>query len=130
MEQQFNRHHDATNRTFSLRQPALAKDYRDGVQKLTAGRTLRRTGRVTYNVEVQSSIWVLHANQLRPSFQPVTVPSSRVIPLDILLDTFDLPQDVLAAVPNPQAHRPSICTSRRWAGRSRRQAVHMQVSPG
>ncbi|KAF6773883.1 hypothetical protein AHF37_07289 [Paragonimus kellicotti] len=100
----------------------LAKDYRDGVEKWTAGRILRRTGRVTYDVEVQSSIWVRHANQLRPSFQPVTVPSSRVIPLDILLDTFELPQDVSAAAPNPEAHPPSICTPRRWTDRSRRQA--------
>ncbi|KAF6773972.1 hypothetical protein AHF37_06755 [Paragonimus kellicotti] len=110
-------------------QPVFTKDYRDGIEKWTAGRILRRTGRVTYDVEVQSSIWVRHANQLRPSFQPVTVPSSRVIPLDILLDTFELPQDVSAAAPNPEAHPPSICTPRRWTDRSRRQVVHMQVNP-
>ncbi|KAF7261755.1 hypothetical protein EG68_00626 [Paragonimus skrjabini miyazakii] len=81
MEQQFNRRHGATNRTFSLGQFVLAKEYRDGVEKWTAGRILRRTGRVTYDGELQSSIWVRHANQLRPSFQPATVASSRVISL-------------------------------------------------
>ncbi|KAF7234807.1 hypothetical protein EG68_11686 [Paragonimus skrjabini miyazakii] len=94
MEQQFNRRHGATNRTFSLGQFVLAKDYRGVGEMWTAGRILRRTGRVTYDVEVQSSVWVRHANQLRPSFQPVTVPSNRIIPLDVLLDTFDLSQDV------------------------------------
>ncbi|KAF7255986.1 hypothetical protein EG68_06649 [Paragonimus skrjabini miyazakii] len=119
MEQQFNRRHGANNRTFSLGQLVLSKDCRDGVEKWTAGRILRRTGRVTYDVEVQSSMWV----------HPVTVPSSRVILLDILLDTFDLPQDVSAAAPTLEAHPPSICTPRRWTNRSRRQVMHMKVNP-
>ncbi|KAF6779109.1 hypothetical protein AHF37_01218 [Paragonimus kellicotti] len=63
-------------------------------------------------------------------FNQVTVPSSQVIPLDILLDTFELPQDVSAAAPNPEAHPPSICTPRRWTDRSRRQAAHIQVNSG
>ncbi|KAF7233959.1 hypothetical protein EG68_12210, partial [Paragonimus skrjabini miyazakii] len=96
----------------------LVKDYRDGVEKCTAGRILRRNGRVTYDVEVQSSVWVRHANQLRPSFQPVTVPFSPVIPLDVLLDTFGLSQDVSAAAPDPEAHPSSICTPRRWTDTS------------
>ncbi|KAF8561749.1 hypothetical protein P879_07702 [Paragonimus westermani] len=100
MEQQFNRRHGATNCTFSLGQLVLAKDYRDGVGKWTAGRILRRTGRVTHDMEVQSSVWV-------------TVPSTRVIPLDIILDTFELPQDVLATAPNPETHPPGIFKPRR-----------------
>ncbi|KAF7258310.1 hypothetical protein EG68_04224 [Paragonimus skrjabini miyazakii] len=115
MEQQFNRRHDATNRTFSLSQFVLAEDYRDGGEKWTAGRILRRTSRVTYDVEVQPS--------------PVTVPSNRVIPLDVLLDTFDLSQEVSAAAPNPEALLPSTCTPTRWTDRPRRQVVHMQVNP-
>ncbi|KAF5394179.1 hypothetical protein PHET_12101 [Paragonimus heterotremus] len=125
MEQQLNRRHDATNRTFSLGQLILTKDYCDGVEKWTAGCILQQNDQVTYEVEVQSSIRVGHASHLRPSFQPVTVPYSRVIPLDILLDTFDLPQDASAATPNP----PSICTPRRWRDRFRRQVMHMQVNP-
>ncbi|KAF6774199.1 hypothetical protein AHF37_06130 [Paragonimus kellicotti] len=85
--------------------------------------------RVTYDVKVQSSIWVRHANQLRPSFQPVTVPSSRVIPLDILLDTFELlktfqrqPQirmHILEASAYPEDR----------SDRSRRHVAHMQLNP-
>ncbi|KAF7242672.1 hypothetical protein EG68_10163 [Paragonimus skrjabini miyazakii] len=121
MERQFNRRHGAINHTFSLGQFVLAKNYHDGVEKWNAGRILRRTGRVTYDVEVQSSVRVRHANQLRPSFQPVTVPSNRIIPLDVLLDTFDLSQDVSAAAPNPETHPPSTCTPRRWTDRPQRQ---------
>ncbi|KAF5395745.1 hypothetical protein PHET_11552 [Paragonimus heterotremus] len=128
MEHQFNRRHGATNRTFSLGQFVLAKDYRDGVEKWTADRILRQSGRVTYDMEVQSPVWVRHTNQLRPSFQSVTVLSSRVIPLHVLLDTFDLSEYVSAAAPNPEAHSPTICTPR-WTDRSRRQVVHMQVNP-
>ncbi|KAF5397854.1 hypothetical protein PHET_08968 [Paragonimus heterotremus] len=109
MEPHFNRRHGATDRTFSL--------------------VNRKTGRVTYHVELQSSVWVRHANQLRTSFQPVTVPSSPATPLDVLLDTFDLSPDVSAAAPNPDAHPPTICTPRRWTDRSQRQVVHIQVNP-
>ncbi|KAF5395995.1 hypothetical protein PHET_11296 [Paragonimus heterotremus] len=126
MGQQLNRRHGAINHTFSLGQLVHAKNYRDGVEKWIAGHTLRGTGLATYDVEVQSSLWVSHANQLCPSFQPVTVPSSQVIPLDILLDTFNLHQNVSVAAPNPEAHPLSICTPRRWTDRSRRQVVHMQ----
>ncbi|KAF8567714.1 hypothetical protein P879_08883 [Paragonimus westermani] len=118
MEQQFNRRYDATNRTFPLGQLVLVKDYRDGVEKWTACRILRRAVRIIRDVEVQSPIWVRNANQTRPSFQQVTVPSSRIIPLDILLETFELPQDNSANAPNPEAHAPSICTPRRWTDRS------------
>ncbi|KAF6770541.1 hypothetical protein AHF37_10791 [Paragonimus kellicotti] len=105
-------------------------DYRDGVEKWTAaGRIPRRTGRVTNDVEMQSSMRVRHANQLRPAFQPVTVPSIRVTPLDIRLDTFGLPHDVSDAVLNPEIHLPSICTLRRWTEGFRRQVVHMEVNP-
>ncbi|KAF5395734.1 hypothetical protein PHET_11580 [Paragonimus heterotremus] len=119
MVQQFNCRHGATNRTFSSGLFVLAKDYRDGVEEWTAGHILRRTDRVTYDVEVQSSVWGRHANQLHPFFQLVTVPSVRVIPLDIPLGTFELPQDILAAAPNPEAHPLSICTPRRWTDRCR-----------
>ncbi|KAF7243789.1 hypothetical protein EG68_09601 [Paragonimus skrjabini miyazakii] len=105
MEQQVNR------------QLVLAKDYHDGDEKWTSDRILRRIGRVANDVVVQSSTWVRHANQLRLSFQPMTVPSSRVIPSDIFLDTFELPQDVSVAAPNPEVHPPSICTPRRWTDR-------------
>ncbi|KAF8572151.1 hypothetical protein P879_00351 [Paragonimus westermani] len=123
MEQQFNRSHGATNRTFSLDQLVLTKDCR-GVEKWTAGRILRRTGRVTYDVEMQSSIWVHHANQLRPSFQQMAIPSSRVTPLDILLNTFELPKDVSATTPNPEAHPPSICTQKTNGSFSKTSCTH------
>ncbi|KAF5398484.1 hypothetical protein PHET_07504 [Paragonimus heterotremus] len=57
----------------------------------------------------------------------MTVPSSRVIPLNVLLDTFDLSQEASATAPNPEAHPPSIYTPRRWTDRSRGQVVHMQA---
>ncbi|KAF7257558.1 hypothetical protein EG68_08876 [Paragonimus skrjabini miyazakii] len=114
MEQQFNRRQGATNRTSSLGRLVLAKDCRDSAEKWTAGRILRRTGRVTYDVEVQSSIW----GPLRKSTASF-----------FSTDTFHTPQEVSAAAPNPEAHPPAICTPRRWTDRSRRQAAHMEVNP-
>ncbi|KAF7234321.1 hypothetical protein EG68_11980 [Paragonimus skrjabini miyazakii] len=129
MERQFNRHHGSTNRTFSLDQLVLAKDYRDGVEKWTADRIRRRIGRVTYDVEVQSPVWVRHAYQLRFFFSTGDRPvqpshSTGYSPGDM----FELRQDVSAAAPNPEVHPPSICTPRIWTDRSRRQVVHMQVN--
>ncbi|KAF8560601.1 hypothetical protein P879_05714 [Paragonimus westermani] len=68
MEQQFNYSPGATSRAFSLGQLVLAKDSRDGIEKWATGRILRWTGRVIYDVEAQSSIWVSCANQLHPFF--------------------------------------------------------------
>ncbi|KAF8561701.1 hypothetical protein P879_07749, partial [Paragonimus westermani] len=48
----------------------------------------------------------------------VTVHSSRVIQLDILLDTFELSEDVSATASNPEAHPPGICTPRIWTDHS------------
>lgn len=47
---------------------------------------------IIYDVDVQSAIWVRYANQLRLSCLPVTKSNDTVIPLSVLLGTFELPQ--------------------------------------
>lgn len=62
MEQQFNHHHSAVSLTFKL---AKQQRVTEMTQKWMQGFILRQTGNTTYDVSVESSIWVGHANQLR-----------------------------------------------------------------
>ena len=67
MEKQFKRRQGAMSHLFLPGQPVLAKDYRNGKEKWTQGYVIRRSGNVIYDVDVQSSIWVRHTNQLHYS---------------------------------------------------------------
>ena len=68
----------------------FAKDYRNGKEKWIQGRILRRSGKVIYDVDIESTVWVQYANQLRSSYLPETK-SNFTLPLDSLLDTFEFP---------------------------------------
>ena len=63
---------------------------------MEAGYTVRRSDNVIYDVDVQSSFGVRHANQLRHSYLLERQSNYTVIPLNALLDTFELPQRVQA----------------------------------
>ena len=45
----------------------IGKRLRNGKEKWTQGYVIRRSGNVIYDVDVQSSIWVRHTNQLHYS---------------------------------------------------------------
>lgn len=94
MERQFNHRHGAVSRQFLPGQPVWAKDYRNGKEKWTQGYIILRSGNVIYDVDVQSTTWVRHANQLHHSYLPERQSNDTVIPLNVLLDTFELPQSV------------------------------------
>lgn len=125
MENQFNRHHGARSRTFLPGQAVWAKDYRNGKEKWTQGHIVRRSGKVIYDVDVQSSIWVRHANQLRHSYLPKR--QSNDIPLNILLDTFELPQSVPAACRKQNKAKKDGPTRR--SQRRRKPTSVLQVDP-
>ena len=94
MENQFNRRQGAMSCLFLPGQPVLANDYHNGKEKWIQGYIIRRSGNVIYNVDVQSSIWVRHANHLRHSYLSERPSNDTVIPLNVLLDTFELHQRV------------------------------------
>ena len=73
----------------------LAKDYRGCTEKWDNVVVFRRTRHITYDVDVKSSIWVRRINQQRSSRDWITWS----ILLDILLDSFDLPE---ASQPEPK----------------------------
>ena len=127
MEKQYNRHHGSVQRKFLPGQQVLARDYRNNTETWTQGRIVPQTGNVTYNVNVQNSIWVRHSNQLRPSHLPVEIQQDPTIPLNILLGTFDLPQQTPETSQNTEVEtqEPNI----RKSVRTRCPTPHLLVDP-
>ena len=140
MEDQYNRRHGARQRTFSIGQPVLARDYRHHQTQWTAGTILKRHGNVLYEVQVGPDIWTRHANQLRPTRCSTQSDSTHRLPIDILLDTFELrPQSQTYETPSftcgtlpLQAHDETPTKSllpRRWTDRRRTRTKRLQVNP-
>ena len=107
-ERQYNCHHGSVQRKFLPGQQVLARDYWNNTW--TQGHIVQQTGNVTYNVNVKNSIWVQHSNQLRPSHLPVEIQQDPTIPLNILLDTFDLLQQTPETFQNTEVEtqKPNI----------------------
>lgn len=70
-------------------------------KKWTPGDIVRCTGNAIYDLDVLSPIWFRLANQLRPSRLPMIKSNYTVIPLNVLLDTFEL-LHCFQAKPNKQ----------------------------
>ncbi|CAH8627152.1 unnamed protein product [Schistosoma rodhaini] len=64
-EKQYNRHHGAQKRLFSVGQKVIAMDYRGKHPSWTTGRIVRKKGNVVFEVSVGSEVWIRHANQLK-----------------------------------------------------------------
>ena len=127
MERQYNCHHGSVQRKFLPGQQVLARDYRNNTETWTQGHIVQQTGNVIYNVNVQNSIWVRHSKQLRPSHLLVEIQQDPTIPLNILLDTFDLPQQIPETSQNTEVEtqEPNI-----WKSvRTRCPTQHLQVDP-
>ncbi|GAA57091.1 hypothetical protein CLF_112134, partial [Clonorchis sinensis] len=88
-----------------------------------------RAGRVVYEVNVGSSIWVRHDNQLRASYLPVAATLDPVFPLEILLDTFELAQKPQSSEPMNEPANSKSCAPRRWTDGIRRLVIPMQLNP-
>ncbi|CAH8452171.1 unnamed protein product [Schistosoma rodhaini] len=110
--------------TYNVGCPVFARDYRANRDPWIEARVVRRMGEVMYEVEVGTDRWTRHRNQLRKRLTPERPSTEVKIPLDVLLDTFNLP-----AVPTHEEDQKVDLRSRRWSLRQRRQTVRMQVDP-
>uniref|UniRef100_A0A5S6QPP6 Integrase catalytic domain-containing protein n=1 Tax=Trichuris muris TaxID=70415 RepID=A0A5S6QPP6_TRIMR len=63
MEQQFNRHHGARKREFSIGNEVLVKDHY--ANRWIPATVRRRLGNVVYQVETKHGMWYQHANQIQ-----------------------------------------------------------------
>ncbi|CAH8528184.1 unnamed protein product [Schistosoma rodhaini] len=110
--------------TYNVGCPVFARDYRASRDPWIEARVVRRVGEVMYEVEVGADRWTRHRNQLRKRLTPERPSTEVKIPLDVLLDTFNLP-----AVPTHEETQKVDLRSRRWLLRQRRKTVRMQVDP-
>ena len=72
MEKQFNQHREAVKHTYVPGQFVLVKYYHNGKEKWIQGRSLCRSGNVTYDVDIETTVWVQDTNQLQSSHLPET----------------------------------------------------------
>ena len=129
MEKQFNRHHGAQRRLFTVGQKVLAMDYRGKHPTWTAGRIVRKKGNVVYEVSVGSEVWIRHANQLKATSIASSENRHR-IPLDVLLDTFEIKTPGTDRSVSVQAKSDTTSLlSRRWTDRKRRPVTRLQLDP-
>ena len=113
---------------FTIGTNVHVRDYRPGNDKWTDGTVKNRRSKVVYDVAVDGDIWVRHQNQLRPRHSQNN-DSNVNIPLDLLLDTFDLER--ISSTPvaslDPPAEVDATLLPRRWTDRQRRPIQRMQV---
>ncbi|VDO99641.1 unnamed protein product [Schistosoma mattheei] len=104
--------------------PVFARDYRGNHGPWIEAHVVGRLSQVTYEVKVGRDMWTRRRNQLGKRIAPDHSSTGVNIPLDILLDTFNLP-----AAPPQEAQQQSDPSHRRWLLRQRRTTVKMRVDP-
>nr|CAH8862812.1 unnamed protein product [Trichobilharzia regenti] len=131
------KHADASFRNekkFDVGDPIYVRDYRGGHKPWNKGSISARRGRVMYDVKVGNELWTRHYNQLRPRNSNIPTSTQSSLPLDILLDTFNLPttdktekQKCPAQTTSDKAEAANS-TSRR-SNRRRQQTERFQINP-
>ena len=117
-------------RSFKIGDRVLVRDYRRYNNNWITGIVHRRIGAVLYEVRVGPQLWRRHVNQLRRTLcDPVEVIETQ-LPLDNLLDTFNIPQHrdepTFPTTVNPDDHSTQ---SRRLTNRIGRKKKFIQVDP-
>ena len=115
---------------FTIGSTVYARDYRPGKENWAEATIASRRGKVLYDVKVGDDVWVRHKNQMRGRCGPstTTIPH-RPLPLDVLLDTFNIPMPQGQSA-QPRAEERAInLQPRRWSTRPRRSIRPLEVNP-
>ena len=109
------------------------RDYRPGTEPWKEGEILQKCGNVMYDVRVGRDTWTRHHNQLRPREASESNQLDQHLPLDLLMDTFQLQPYTTTATADPAAQAPQLpdptLLPRRWTDRKRKQPEKFQVNP-
>ncbi|CAH8542048.1 unnamed protein product [Schistosoma rodhaini] len=124
MEKRFNRQHRAQRRLFMVGQKVLAMDYHGKHPTWTAGRIVRKRGEVVYEVSVGSEVWIRQANQLKATSIASSENRHR-IPLDVLLDTFEIKTPGTDRSISVQAKSDTTSLLPRWTNRKHRPVTRL-----
>ena len=78
--------------TFSVCTPVFVRNYKSGQPNWPPGTIHKRKGQFVYNIQVGKQFWAQHKNQLHPRYAKNNIiANTPTIPLDMQIDTFDLP---------------------------------------
>ena len=118
--------HTMESGVFKQGERIYARDYRNGHHNWVEAIVVRRIGSVLYEVRVGRYTWTRHKNQIRRNFsQSAVLPetSETTLPLDLLLDTFQLNPEPM------QAQEVSLVPTLRKSSRVRWPTTPIQVTP-
>lgn len=93
MQQQFNKHHGAKTRVFQPNERVYVLNFQGFKKTWVPALIKQRRGQVLYDLIIDGRTCTRHVNHIRP--RPVaTSPNTSTIllPLDVLLDTFEIPK--------------------------------------
>ncbi|KAF6780080.1 hypothetical protein AHF37_00421 [Paragonimus kellicotti] len=96
MEEQFNRHHGAKAREFHPGDPVFVLKFHGHGCTWVPGTVTQRRGHVLYELIVHGKKETHHINHIRRRDPSICDRSEEIneLPLDILLDTFELPTNM------------------------------------
>lgn len=109
MEEQFNAKHGAVRREYQPQDDVYVRDYViPSKVAWTAAVVLERRGTVIYTVRTcNNMVWRRHANQMRPRPSNDQPAMPVKLPLQMLLDEYDVPAPVSIPVDNSNTHHAS-----------------------
>ena len=105
-----------------------ARNYRPGQRPWTSGTISGYRGKMLLEIQTDRGQIVRHRNQIRPRHHDEEATLTNSLPLELLLDTFELPANRSFEKPARQ-QRTYDLTPRRWSYRRCRQTPRMQVDP-
>ena len=121
-------------RKFEVGEAVYVRDYRTGHKPWNEGYIAAHRGQVMYDVKVGSDLWTRHYNQLRPRRSGIPTSTKSTLPLDILLETFNLPtvdkkETQNYAVPATSEKAEASTTTRRQSNRHWQKTQRLQIDP-
>lgn len=90
MEESFNKQHGAKQRSYMPNDKVYVMNYMRQKRIWLPGTIVKRIGKVTYMVDIDHRIVHRHANQIRRRDGEISVKVNNSLPLDILIDTFNV----------------------------------------
>ena len=107
-----------------------AHEYRGGHGNWSEGIVKAKRGNVIYDIIVNGDIWVRHKNQLRPRLATSPAANEQSIPMDVILEAFDIPQSSESGAVSSDCEKetPSIPQTRR-SQRARQRTKRIQLNP-
>ena len=126
MEETFNRRHGARPRHFNMGDLVYVRNFSNGRMIWLPGRIVERVSHVLYRVNVNSLVWTRHINHLRPrsESEPNETLTSNPLPLDILLDTYQIQPS-----PVTTCDVDDIAEGRRFSTRVRAPVQRLEINP-